>query len=162
MTRQSSKHKKNPSRPPRFGIARTLSKLGYCSRSEAADLVRSGRVTLNGTTLRDPEHPVPPGQNRIEVDGQFVAAAKKIYIALNKPRGLVSTASDEKGRDTIYSCLPKDLPWVGPVGRLDQASEGLLLLTNDSEWAARITAPETHLDKTYHVRVGGVVDDRVL
>jgi len=71
---------------------------------------------------------------------------------LNKPRGVVTTASDERGRDTVYSCLSAGLPWVAPVGRLDKASEGLLLLTNDSEWAARISDPETHLDKTYHVQ----------
>ncbi len=78
---------------------------------------------------------------------------------LNKPRGVVTTASDEKGRETVYSCLGKALPWVGPVGRLDKASEGLLLLTNDSEWAARISDPNTHLDKTYHVQVGAVADE---
>jgi 23S rRNA pseudouridine2605 synthase len=72
---------------------------------------------------------------------------------MNKPRGLVTTASDEKGRETIYSLLDDSLPWMGPVGRLDKATEGLLLLTNDSEWAARICDPATHLDKTYHVQV---------
>ena len=77
---------------------------------------------------------------------------------LNKPRGLVTTASDEKGRATVYSNLSKDLPWLAPVGRLDKASEGLLLLTNDSEWAARVLAPESHLPKTYHVQVSGLAD----
>lgn len=96
------------------------------------------------------------------MDGQPVAASSKIYLVLNKPRGIVTTASDEKGRDTVYSLLPGNLPWVAPVGRLDKASEGLLLLTNDSEWAAKITAPETHLDKTYHVQIGAVADDALL
>jgi len=81
---------------------------------------------------------------------------------LNKPGGVVSTASDEKGRETVYAYLPKNLPWIAPVGRLDRASEGLLLLTNDSEWAARVTAPETHLDKTYHVQIGAIADDALL
>jgi len=81
---------------------------------------------------------------------------------MNKPRGIVTTASDEKGRDTVYSLLGEDLPWVAPVGRLDKASEGLLLLTNDSEWAARVTAPETHLDKTYHVQIGKIADEALL
>jgi 23S rRNA pseudouridine2605 synthase len=80
---------------------------------------------------------------------------------MNKPRGVVTTASDEKGRETVYAAL-KATPWVAPVGRLDKASEGLLLLTNDSEWGARISAPETHLDKTYHVQVGTVVDEEFL
>jgi 23S rRNA pseudouridine2605 synthase len=83
---------------------------------------------------------------------------------MNKPRGLVTTASDEKGRDTIYSLLRSDhaMPWLAPVGRLDKASEGLLLLTNDSEWAARVTAPETHLKKTYHVQIASVADVPVI
>ena len=78
---------------------------------------------------------------------------------LNKPRGVVTTASDEKGRATVYSLLDETLPWVGPVGRLDKASEGLLLLTNDSEWAARISDPGSHLDKIYHVQVGALAGE---
>src|SRR5260370_6470633 len=81
---------------------------------------------------------------------------------MKKARGVVTTASDEKGRETVYSFLPQNLAWLAPVGRLDRASEGLLLLTNDSEWAARITAPETHLDKTYHVQIGAVADEALL
>ena len=74
---------------------------------------------------------------------------------LNKPRGLVTTASDEKGRETVYSCLESNVPWLAPVGRLDKASEGLLLLTNDSEWSARLLAPESHLERIYHVQISG-------
>jgi 23S rRNA pseudouridine2605 synthase len=84
---------------------------------------------------------------------------------MNKPRGLVTTASDEKGRETVYAVLEKageSVPWVAPVGRLDKASEGLLLLTNDSEWGARIAAPETHLPKTYHVQIATLADDKLL
>jgi 23S rRNA pseudouridine2605 synthase len=117
---------------------------------------------VNGVVRRDPETPVRIGKDRIEIEGQPVAAAKKIYLVLNKPRGIVTTASDEKGRDTVYSLLGADLPWVAPVGRLDKASEGLLLLTNDSEWAARVTAPETHLDKTYHVQIRQIADAALL
>lgn len=144
----------------KVGLARALSKLGYASRSQAATLIRAGRVTLNGATRRDPETPTRTDRDRIAVDGVLIKAAANIYVMMNKPRGLVTTASDEKGRDTIYSLLPTDgsLPWLAPVGRLDKASEGLLLLTNDSEWGARITAPETHLPKTYHVQVDSVVD----
>jgi len=101
-------------------------------------------------------------QDRVEVDGERVVSAEFVYLAMNKPRGIVTTASDEKGRETVYDCLPENLPWVGPVGRLDKASEGLLLLTNDSEWGARILAPETHLEKTYHVQVDRVADDELL
>jgi 23S rRNA pseudouridine2605 synthase len=146
----------------KIGLARALSKLGYCSRSKASELIRGSRVRLNGTTRRDPETPVDLGKDRIEVDGQAVAASSKVYVMMNKPRGIVTTAVDEKGRDTVYSLLSDALPWVAPVGRLDKASEGLLLLTNDSEWAAKITAPETHLDKTYHVQIAAVADDALM
>src|SRR5438309_1512214 len=146
----------------RVGLARALSKLGYCSRSRATELICAGRVRLNGAIRRDPETPVYLDRDHVEVDHRIVGAEAKVYLMLNKPRGVVTTASDEKGRDTIYSCLSAGLPWVAPVGRLDKASEGLLLLTNDSEWAARISDPETHLDKTYHVQIDAVVDETFL
>jgi len=146
----------------RAGLARALSKLGYCSRSQAEKLIRSGRVQLNGTTPRNPETPVRMEQDRIAVDGRRITSAKKIYLMLNKPRGIVTTASDEKDRATVYSLLPQDLAWLAPVGRLDKASEGLLLFTNDSEWAARITAPETHVYRTYHVQIAAIAGDELL
>jgi 23S rRNA pseudouridine2605 synthase len=153
----------------KIGLARALSKLGYCSRSKAAELIRAGRVTLNGTIRHDPDVPVLGTHAKIAVDGTPVEREKKIYLMLNKPRGVVTTSSDERGRVTVYSLLngrsvgtssPREkLPWLAPVGRLDKASEGLLLLTNDSEWSARISAPETHLEKTYHVQLGTIADE---
>ena len=111
---------------------------------------------------RDQETPARPGKDRIEVDGAPLARSAKIYLLLNKPRGVVTTASDEQGRETVYAYLPKNLPWIAPVGRLDRASEGLLLFTNDSEWAARITSPETQLNKTYHVQIDTIADEILL
>jgi 23S rRNA pseudouridine2605 synthase len=156
----------------KIGLARALSKLGYCSRSRAAELIRAGRVSLNGNLRRDPETPVRGSQDQITVDGTAVEQEGKIYLMLNKPRGIVTTASDEKSRETVYTILNKvsagrnestdSLPWVAPVGRLDKASEGLLLLTNDTEWGARIAAPATHLDKTYHVQVGRIADEEFI
>jgi 23S rRNA pseudouridine2605 synthase len=143
-------------------LARALSKLGYCSRSAAAELIAAGRVRLNGSLTRNPEAPVRLGVDGIEVDGIRVGGSEKVYWMLNKPRGVVTTADDERGRETVYSGLPDELPWMGPVGRLDKASEGLLLLTNDSEWAARITAPASHLEKTYHVQIAAVADEVLL
>ena len=116
-------------------------------------------MRLNGASPRNPETPVRLGKDRIEVDGRSIGSSTKTYLLLNKPRGVVTTASDEKGRKTVYDLLGGGLPWLAPVGRLDKASEGLLLFTNDSEWAARVLAPETHLDKTYHVQIGTVADD---
>lgn len=117
---------------------------------------------MNGAVVRDPERPVHNEHDRIEIDGHPLSAPAKVYLMLNKPRGVVTTTSDEKGRETVYAYLDEKLPWVAPVGRLDKASEGLLLLTNDSEWAARITAPETHLDKTYHVQIGCLSDESLI
>ena len=119
-------------------------------------------MSLNGAVRRDPETPVNLKADRITIEGKRIAASQKIYLMLNKPRGTVTTASDERGRTTVYAYLPKGVPWVGPVGRLDKASEGMLLLTNDSAWSAKILAPETHLDKTYHVQVNAVVDDQTI
>jgi len=111
-------------------------------------------VSLNGAVRCSPESPVHLERDRIEVDGHVVRAHELVYLAMNKPRGLITTASDEKGRDTIYSLIEKTgTPWLAPVGRLDKASEGLLLLTNDSEWGARLASPGSHLDKTYHVQI---------
>jgi 23S rRNA pseudouridine2605 synthase len=109
---------------------------------------------VNGRVVRDPEFPVREGQDRLSVDGAPVAAAARLYLALHKPRGLVTTTVDEKGRETVYRCFDgAGLPWLAPVGRLDKASEGLLLFSNDPGWAARITDPATGPDKTYHVQV---------
>ena len=144
------------------GLARAISKLGYCSRSQATELIRDGKVRLNGNAVRNPETPVRLGQDRVEIEGQPLRGAQKIYLMLNKPRGVVTTAADEKGRDTVYRLLPADLAWVAPVGRLDRASEGLLFFTNDSQWAADITDPASHLDKTYHVQIAAVADSATL
>jgi len=143
-------------------LARALSKLGCCSRSAGQALVRAGKVELNGVVVRDPGVRVDPDRDPIRVDGQPVATEERVYLMVNKPRGLVTTAADEQGRDTVYRCLPPGLPWVSPVGRLDKASEGLLLFTNDTRWAARLTDPRSHLEKVYHVQIDRVADAGVL
>ena len=150
-------------RQRKVGLARALSKLGYCSRSTAGELIRAGRVTLNDKLRHDPETPTDLTKDRIAVDKCLIQPARKTYLVFNKPRGLITTASDEKGRDTVYKSLQQyRFPFMGAVGRLDRAAEGLLLFTNDSEWAAKILAPETHLDKTYHVQIDAVADDHLL
>lgn len=151
--------------PPatRTGLARAMSKLGFCSRSKATELIRMGKVTVNRTVRKNPEFPVILGQDVIIMDDVSINQARQIYVMLNKPRGLVTSASDELGRETVYSCFEHSrLPHLSPVGRLDKASEGLLLFTNDNAWAEAVTNPATHLDKTYHVQIGGLVDDLLL
>lgn len=117
----------------------------------------------------NPEAGVSETGDEIAVDGLPVRPAEKIYLMMNKPRGIVTTAADEKGRETVYSFLPAEFSsanqdgsnraWLAPVGRLDKASEGLLLVTNDSEWAARIVSPEAHVEKTYHVQIAALADE---
>jgi 23S rRNA pseudouridine2605 synthase len=125
--------------------------------------VRDGRIAINGRLVRDPEFPVVADRDQLTLDGQPLAAAEKRYLMLNKPRGLVTTTADEKGRDTVYRCFDgAGLPWLAPVGRLDKASEGLLLFSNDPEWAARITDPATGPDKTYHVQINAQPDAELL
>lgn len=159
------------SRAPRHGLARVLSKQGVCSRSEAARWIAAGRVSVDGRVVRDAEFPIVAGKQRIAVDGRDLARLapeKRMYLMLNKPRGLVTTASDERGRDTVYRCFDGAsvdgacIGWIAPVGRLDKASEGLLLFSNDPQWAARIADPQHGPDKTYHVQVDVVADAELL
>ncbi|HLZ12969.1 MAG TPA: pseudouridine synthase [Candidatus Acidoferrum sp.] len=146
----------------KVGLARALSKMGFCSRSDAAEKIHAGQVKVNGAVRRDAETPVRMGRDKIEVDGHGVTPKECAYWMVNKPRGIVTTAEDEKGRETVYGLLPKGLPWMGPVGRLDKASEGMLLLTNDTGWAARVTAPESHVEKRYAVQIATVADEALL
>lgn len=125
-------------------------------------MIEAGRVTVNGRTCRDPERPTILGRDRLQVDGRDVQAADKVYLMLNKPRGLVTTTADEQGRATVYECLREaGLPPLSPVGRLDRASEGLLFFTNDHTWAARMTDPGARVEKAYHVHIDRVADDKL-
>jgi 23S rRNA pseudouridine2605 synthase len=144
------------------GVARVISKRGYCSRSQAEKLVREGHVILRGKPVRDPESPAYEN-DEILIDGTPVTASDFVYFAMNKPRGIVTTASDEKGRKTVMDLFReefakmypgKPMPHIAPVGRLDAASEGLLLFTNDTKWADDILTDASHL-KIYRVQVKG-------
>ncbi len=142
---------------PRHGLARVLSKRGLCSRSEAERWIRDGRVRAGGRVVLDPERPTRLDEPGIEIDGVDAAAGVRRCFMLNKPRGLVTTARDEQGRDTVYRCFEgASLGWIAPVGRLDKASEGLLLFTTDPVWANAISDPEHGPGKTYHVQVDRV------
>ena len=155
----------NRNKPPKqgaHGVARVISKRGYCSRSQAEKLVKEGRVTLRGKVVFDIDTPTYEN-NEILVDGNKIEANAKVYFAMNKPRGIVTTASDEKGRKTVMDLFReqftkmypgKQMPHISPVGRLDAASEGLLLFTNDTQWADEQLTSPTH-KKIYRVQVSG-------
>ena len=154
-----------PPQPPpsRTGLARAMSKLGFCSRSRATELIRMGKVKVNLVVRKNPEFPVILKKDVIIMDDVSINQAPRLYVMLNKPRGLITSASDELGRETVFSSFEHSkLPHLSPVGRLDKASEGMLLFTNDNVWADTITNPDTHLDKTYHVQIGGTVDEKRL
>ena len=158
---------RRPPRPASAGagvsLARALSKLGLCSRTQGERLVLAGRVRVDGRVVREPSHRVDMARARIVVDDAEVAAERRVHLMLNKPRGLVTTRDDPQGRPTVYACLDDpSLPFVSPVGRLDRASEGLLLLTNDTRWAHRLLDPASHVPKTYHVQIDRVPDDALL
>lgn len=120
-------------------------------------------MQVNGKTVRDALLRIDPDRDSIRVDGARVVAERKVYLMLNKPRGLVTTRDDPEGRGTVYDCLEGlDLPFVSPVGRLDKASEGLLLLSNDTRWANGLLDPASHVAKTYHVQIAAAPDKEML
>jgi 23S rRNA pseudouridine2605 synthase len=144
-------------------LPRALSKLGFCSRTQAEVLIMEGRVCVDGRVVRNVTPRVDPARVRITVDGAPVVAERKVYLMLNKPRGLVTTRDDPHERATVYDCLEGlDLPFVAPVGRLDKASEGLLLLTNDTRWAQRVLDPASNIEKVYHVQIDRLPDEGML
>ncbi|MGF9763180.1 pseudouridine synthase [Microvirga sp. 0TCS3.31] len=144
-------------------LARALSKLGFCSRTQAEVLITEGRVCVDGRVVRNVTTRVDPARVRITVDGEPIVAERKVYLMLNKPRGLVTTRDDPQERATVYGCLEGlDLPFVAPVGRLDKASEGLLLLTNDTRWAQRVLDPASNVEKVYHVQIDRLPDGAML
>jgi 23S rRNA pseudouridine2605 synthase len=144
-------------------LPRALSKLGFCSRTQAEVLIMEGRVCVDGRVVRNVTPRVDPARVRITVDGAPVVAERKVYLMLNKPRGLVTTRDDPHERATVYDCLEGlDLPFVAPVGRLDKASEGLLLLTNDTRWAQRVLDPASNVEKVYHVQIDRLPNEAML
>lgn len=137
----------------KVSLARALSKLGVASRSQARGLIASGRVSVNGRSLTNPEVRVDPDQEVIRVDDRIVRRAAPIYLLMHKPKGIVTTRSDERGRKTVYDLLGEEGRGLFPVGRLDKETSGLLLFTNDTQWGNRIVSPASKIPKVYHVKL---------
>ncbi|HLG98959.1 MAG TPA: pseudouridine synthase [Bryobacteraceae bacterium] len=145
---------------PEERLQKLLAHAGIASRRKAEQLILEGRVTVNGAVVTELGTKADPEHDHIKVDGKHIRAPEKpVYIALNKPRNVVSTVSDPQGRPTVTDLIRGVKARVYPVGRLDYASEGLILLSNDGEFAKRIMAPATHVPKTYLVKTNGALTE---
>jgi 23S rRNA pseudouridine2605 synthase len=140
-------------------LARALSKLGIMSRAQAIERVLAGDVRVGGRVIRDPGHPVVPESARIQISGEAVAREAPITILLHKPRGVVTTRSDPQGRPTVFDLVRDAGAYVAPVGRLDLASTGLLLLTNDTQLSHWLLDPANSIPRTYIVTARGELGD---
>lgn len=143
-------------------LDRVISKAGLGSRTEARSWIGAGRVRVNGKLIRTPDHWVDLERDRVTLDGKPVRGGEKIYIALNKPTGYITTYKDPGGRPTVYDLIGDLGQFVVPVGRLDQDTSGLLLMTNDTQFAERITNPDFKAPKTYLVKASTVLTDEQL
>ena len=154
---------KSPSQPKKLKtLDRILSKLGAGSRTEARSWIAAGKVAVNNKVIRDPEHWADLERDRFTLDGRPLREGKKIYILLYKPKGYLTTYKDPDGRPTVYSLIGSIHTWIFPVGRLDLDTSGLLLMTNDSELAERVTNPDFHVPKTYLVKCATLLTDEQL
>lgn len=149
-------HKAARRQKPQMTLDRVLSRLGLASRAAAAEMIEAGRVTVDGRIERNPLAWVEPARQTVRLDRRRLRAARKVYWAMNKPAGVITSHGDPRGRRTIYDLLPPGERWVFPVGRLDQDTTGLLLLTNDSIFAERITNPGSKLPKAYQVKLNAL------
>jgi 23S rRNA pseudouridine2605 synthase len=137
-------------------LQKILSRAGIASRRQAEEIIREGRVTVNGTVMTEMGSKADPERDHIKVDGRLLhEPRKKVYIALNKPNNCVTTVTDPQGRATVMDLLRGVKERVYPVGRLDYHSEGLLLLTNDGDLANALMSASSHVPKTYLVKVNG-------
>lgn len=143
-------------------LDRVLSRFGLASRSEAKEMILAGRVKLNGRVVKDPELWLNPQTDAVHLDGNRLRPARKIYLLFYKPKGVITSHGDPEGRKTIYDCLGPGVPWISPVGRLDQDTSGLILLTNDTDFANYVTAPESEVPKTYLLKANTLVPDELL
>lgn len=143
-------------------LDRVLSRFGLASRTDARKAILSGRVKVNGGVVRDPDRWINPRVDTIHVDGDRIRKARKTYLLFYKPKGVITSHRDPQKRRTVYDCLGPETPWVSPVGRLDKDTSGLLLLTNDTEFANHVTDPASGVPKTYIVKANTLVSDELI
>lgn len=143
-------------------LDRSLSRLGVASRAEARRAIQDGRIKVNGRVVHHPDAWVDLNSDVIQLDGQRVKAARKIYMLFYKPKGVITSHGDPAGRKTVYDCLGGMGKWVFPVGRLDQDTSGLLLMTNDTGFADFISSPHSGVPKTYRAKLNGLMRDEVI
>jgi 23S rRNA pseudouridine2605 synthase len=148
-----------PGQRPLKTLERVLSKAGLGSRTEARKWIGAGRVKVNGKLIQTPDHWVDLGRDKVTLDNKLVKASEKIYLLLYKPTGYITTFKDPEGRPTVYDLVQDAGRWVVPVGRLDQDTSGLLLLTSDTHFAERVTNPDYKVPKTYLVKASTLLSD---
>lgn len=153
---------RNPTPEIKKTLERVLSKAGLGSRSEARSWIHARRVRVNGRVVENPDHWVDLKRDKILFDDQPLAAAEKRYILLYKPKGYITTYGDPEKRPTVYDLIADAGTWVAPVGRLDLDTSGLLILTNDTAFAERMTNPDFHVPKTYLIKASTLLSDEQL
>jgi pseudouridine synthase len=143
-------------------LDRVLSRLGLASRTAARQAILAGRLKVNGRVVRNPDLWVRPDHDSLHLDGQRLKPARKTYLLLYKPKGVITSHGDPGGRKTVYEYLGDIGKWVSPVGRLDKDTSGLLLLTNDTEFADHVTDPDSKVPKTYLVKTSGILGEETV
>ena len=156
------KNSTNVSKRPLKTLERAFSKAGLGSRSDARSWIGAGRVRVNGRVVENPDHWVDLERDRITLDGKPLRRAAKTYILLYKPKGYLTTYRDPEGRPTVYDLIDDAGGWLAPVGRLDLDTSGLLLLTNDTDFAERVMNPDHKVSKTYQVKTTTRLSDEQL
>jgi pseudouridine synthase len=139
-----------------------LSRFGLASRTAARKAILAGRIKVNGRVVRDPDRWTDPRADTIHVDGERIRQVRKTYLLFYKPKGVITSHGDPEGRKTVYDCLGPEIPWVVPVGRLDKDTSGLLLLTNDTDFANHVADPSSGVQKTYLVKANTLVSDELI
>jgi pseudouridine synthase len=143
-------------------LERVFSKAGVASRTDARSWIGSGRVRVNGRVVQNPDHWVDLERDRVTLDGKALRAAEKLYLLLYKPKGYLTTFRDPEGRPTVYDLIGDAGSWLSPVGRLDLDTSGLIVMTNDTEFAERVMNPDHKVPKTYQVKASTLLSDEQL